>query len=54
MAKLEKIVPNLWFDTQAEDAAKCLCSVFKNSSIERIAYYTEAGREVHKKKPGPC
>jgi predicted 3-demethylubiquinone-9 3-methyltransferase (glyoxalase superfamily) len=52
MAKLEKIVPNLWFDTQAEDAARFYCSVFKNSSIDRIAYFTEAGRETHRKEPG--
>jgi len=52
MAKIEKIVPNLWFDTQAEDAARFYCSVFKNSSIERISYYTEAGRDIHKRNPG--
>jgi predicted 3-demethylubiquinone-9 3-methyltransferase (glyoxalase superfamily) len=30
-----KITPCLWFDTQAEDAAKSYCSVFTNAKIER-------------------
>ena len=29
----QKITPNLWFDTQAEEAAEFYCSVFKNSRI---------------------
>jgi predicted 3-demethylubiquinone-9 3-methyltransferase (glyoxalase superfamily) len=46
------ITPCLWFDTQAEDAAKFYCSVFKNSKITAISRYPEAGQEVHKKPPG--
>jgi predicted 3-demethylubiquinone-9 3-methyltransferase (glyoxalase superfamily) len=42
-----KIAPCLWFDTQAEEAAKFYCSVFKNSKIGRISYYPNAGQEVH-------
>jgi predicted 3-demethylubiquinone-9 3-methyltransferase (glyoxalase superfamily) len=42
-----KIVPNLWFDTQAEEAAAFYTSVFKNSRIVSVARYTEAG-------PGPA
>jgi predicted 3-demethylubiquinone-9 3-methyltransferase (glyoxalase superfamily) len=30
---MQKITPFLWFDTQAEEAAKFYCSVFKNSKI---------------------
>jgi predicted 3-demethylubiquinone-9 3-methyltransferase (glyoxalase superfamily) len=52
MAKIEKITPNLWFDTQAEEAARYYTSIFKNSSIDHITYYTHAGKEIHKKKPG--
>ncbi|MPY56285.1 VOC family protein [Streptomyces spongiae] len=33
----------LWFDGQAEEAAHFYVSVFKNSSIGRIARYTEGG-----------
>ena len=29
------LTPCLWFDTQAEDAAKFYCSVFKNSQFGR-------------------
>jgi predicted 3-demethylubiquinone-9 3-methyltransferase (glyoxalase superfamily) len=39
----QKIVPNLWFDTEAEEAAAFYCSIFKNSRIVSVARYTEAG-----------
>jgi predicted 3-demethylubiquinone-9 3-methyltransferase (glyoxalase superfamily) len=38
-----RIVPNLWFDTQAEEAAEFYCSVFPNSRILTVVPYTEAG-----------
>ncbi|MHB8234257.1 MAG: VOC family protein [Solirubrobacteraceae bacterium] len=37
------ITPNLWFDTQAEEAAEFYVSVFPNSKITTISRYTEAG-----------
>ena len=39
----QKIVPNLWFDTEAEEAANFYVSVFKNSRIVNVLHYTEAG-----------
>ncbi len=39
----QKITPNLWFDTQAEEAAGFYTSVFKNSRIVNISHYTDAG-----------
>ena len=39
----QKIVPNLWFDDQAEQAAEFYVSVFKDSRIVNVARYTEAG-----------
>jgi predicted 3-demethylubiquinone-9 3-methyltransferase (glyoxalase superfamily) len=39
----QKIIPNLWFDTEAEEAASFYTSVFKNSRIVTVARYTEAG-----------
>ncbi|MGP3979808.1 VOC family protein [Streptomyces sp. KR80] len=33
----------LWFDEQAEEAANYYTSIFKNSKIERVTHYTEAG-----------
>src|SRR3954451_17610673 len=38
-----QIIPNLWFDTEAEEAAEFYCSVFQNSRIVNVAHYTEAG-----------
>jgi len=37
---MQKIVPFLWFDTQAEEAAHFYVSVFKNSSIENVSRFT--------------
>jgi predicted 3-demethylubiquinone-9 3-methyltransferase (glyoxalase superfamily) len=48
---MQKISPCLWFDSQAEDAAKFYVSVFKNSKITAmitaISHYGESG-------PGPA
>jgi predicted 3-demethylubiquinone-9 3-methyltransferase (glyoxalase superfamily) len=46
------IVPCLWFDTQAEDAARFYTGIFKNSTIGTITRYSEAGREVHGRAAG--
>ena len=37
----QKIIPNLWFDTDAEDAANFYITVFKNSRIVSVAKYPE-------------
>jgi predicted 3-demethylubiquinone-9 3-methyltransferase (glyoxalase superfamily) len=47
-----KINPCLWFDSQAEEAARYYCSIFKNSKILSISHYGEAGYETHKRAPG--
>lgn len=39
----QKITPFLWFDTNAEDAAKFYTSVFKNSSINVVTRYGDTG-----------
>lgn len=39
----QKIIPNLWFDTEAESAAQFYCSVFENSRLLNVTRYTEAG-----------
>ena len=39
----QKIVPNLWFDTEAEQAAGFYISVFEDSRIVNVTHYTEAG-----------
>jgi predicted 3-demethylubiquinone-9 3-methyltransferase (glyoxalase superfamily) len=40
---MQKIVTNLWFDTEAEEAAAFYCSIFGNSRIVSKTHYTEAG-----------
>jgi predicted 3-demethylubiquinone-9 3-methyltransferase (glyoxalase superfamily) len=47
-----RITPCLWFDSQAEEAARFYTGVFKNSKIGKISRYGEAGREVTHKPPG--
>jgi predicted 3-demethylubiquinone-9 3-methyltransferase (glyoxalase superfamily) len=43
----QKIVPFLWFDSQAEDAAKFYVSIFQNSSIDGVVRYGKEGFEIH-------
>lgn len=43
---MRKITPMLWFDSQAEEAAKFYVSIFKNSKLGKISRYGETG-------PGP-
>jgi len=38
----QKIVTNLWFDTNALDAAEFYCSIFPNSRIVDTFYYNDA------------
>jgi predicted 3-demethylubiquinone-9 3-methyltransferase (glyoxalase superfamily) len=40
---MQKITPFLWFDGQAEEAAKLYTSIFGNSRILNISHYGEAG-----------
>ena len=40
---MRKIVPNLWFDTEAEEAAKFYVSLFDDARILGVVPYTEAG-----------
>jgi predicted 3-demethylubiquinone-9 3-methyltransferase (glyoxalase superfamily) len=48
----QKIMPCLWFDDQAEDAAKFYCSIFKESRIETITRYGKEGHEIHGRPEG--
>ena len=47
-----QIHPCLWFDSQAEEAARFYTSVFPNSRIGKITHYTEAGQKTHGRPPG--
>lgn len=50
--KLQKISPCLWFDQQAEDAARFYTSIFRNSRIVNTTHYGEAGHEIHGQPAG--
>ena len=52
MATLQKITTQLWFDSNAEEAVKFYTSIFKNSSVGRIAYYGKVGFEQHHRPAG--
>ena len=52
MPHLESISPCLWFDGQAEDAARFYTGIFPGSRITQIARYGEAGREIHGRQAG--
>jgi predicted 3-demethylubiquinone-9 3-methyltransferase (glyoxalase superfamily) len=47
-----KIIPCLWFDDQAEDAARFYTAIFKDSKITAVARYPEVGQEIHGKPAG--
>ncbi len=52
MKLIHKITPCLWFDDQAEEAARFYISVFNNSSITAISRYPAAGQEIHGRPAG--
>ncbi|BAV34676.1 3-demethylubiquinone-9 3-methyltransferase [Sulfuricaulis limicola] len=49
---MQKITPFLWFDHQAEEAAKFYASIFRNSKIGHIARYDEAGAQASGRPKG--
>jgi predicted 3-demethylubiquinone-9 3-methyltransferase (glyoxalase superfamily) len=49
---MQKIVTNLWFDNEAEDAAEFYTSVFKNSKICNVTYYTKSAEAIAGKPAG--
>jgi predicted 3-demethylubiquinone-9 3-methyltransferase (glyoxalase superfamily) len=52
MAVIQKIAPCLWFDHQAEEAAKFYVSIFENSAIRPVTRYGKEGFEVHGRPEG--
>lgn len=52
MATMQKLTPNLWFDSDAEEAVNYYTSIFKQSKIGRIARFGKAGFEQHKRPEG--
>jgi predicted 3-demethylubiquinone-9 3-methyltransferase (glyoxalase superfamily) len=52
MVTTQRISPCLWFNDDAEIAAKFYTDVFVNSRIVRITRYPDAGRETHGHRAG--
>lgn len=52
MAITQKITTNLWFNSNGDQALNHYLSIFKNSKEGKKTYYTEEGKEFHKKEPG--
>jgi predicted 3-demethylubiquinone-9 3-methyltransferase (glyoxalase superfamily) len=48
----QRISPCLWFDDQAEEAARYYVGIFKNSRIGAITRYGKAGFEIHGRQAG--
>jgi predicted 3-demethylubiquinone-9 3-methyltransferase (glyoxalase superfamily) len=43
---MKRITPCLWFDSNAEEAAKLYTSIFKNSRITTVSHYGESGSQA--------
>lgn len=50
---LQKIIPHLWFDHQAEEAVEFYVTIFGgDSNIGEKTYYTSEGQEIHGMEEG--
>ena len=49
---MQKINPFLWFDSNAEEAAKFYVSVFNNSKIDKVTRYPEEAAKKIGRGPG--
>ena len=49
---MQKIIPCLWFDDKAEEAAKFYTSIFKDSKIGDVTRYGKEGYEIHGREEG--
>jgi predicted 3-demethylubiquinone-9 3-methyltransferase (glyoxalase superfamily) len=52
MPRIQLITPCLWFNDEAEEAARFYTGIFPNSRIKLITRYSDAGREIHGRPPG--
>lgn len=48
----QKIIPHLWFDTNAEEAVSFYTKTFRGGKRRATTRYGEAGQEVHGMTPG--
>ncbi len=52
MASLHNISPCLWYESEAEEAAKFYVSMFDDSSLGTITRYGKEGLEIHGRPEG--
>jgi predicted 3-demethylubiquinone-9 3-methyltransferase (glyoxalase superfamily) len=51
-ATVQAIRPCLWFDSQAEDAARFYVSIFEKARILQVSRYPAVGQEIHGREAG--
>ncbi|MDD4319572.1 MAG: VOC family protein [Candidatus Peribacteraceae bacterium] len=49
---MQKIIPNLWFDDQAEEAAAFYVSLFRNAKVGTVMHYDKESANVSGKPEG--
>ena len=49
---MQKITPFLWFDSQAEEAAKHYCAIFRNSKLGAVSRYGESAAKASGRPAG--
>jgi predicted 3-demethylubiquinone-9 3-methyltransferase (glyoxalase superfamily) len=52
MPTVQRITPCLWFDNEAEEAARFYTGIFKKSRVVTITRYGKAGFETHHRPAG--
>ena len=52
MKSIQRIIPCLWFDDQAEEAVAFYSGIFRDSRIVQVSRYGEVGFEVHGRPAG--
>lgn len=50
--RTQKLTTCLWFNNQAEEAARFYISVFRNSSMGKTVHYGKEGHEIHGRDEG--
>jgi predicted 3-demethylubiquinone-9 3-methyltransferase (glyoxalase superfamily) len=49
---MNKIIPYLWFDSEAEEAARFYASLFKDASVGTVTRYSETGARASGRPSG--
>lgn len=52
MSNSQKIIPHLWFNDEAEEAAEFYTTLFERSNIGSVSRYSEEGKEIHGQEAG--